>query len=110
MTKQLYIVSVGFEYAVLAEDEAEALRAKEDVLRDDSQPTTSVHLAVSNGRTIRPRGWTDDCLVYGAPYGTDVRLDDAITIEMNRRVQENLDAEALRAQQALFPTLPKKKL
>jgi len=110
VTKKLYIVSVGFEYACLAESEQDALRFKEEALGDEGEPTAHAQLAVTNGPVRRPRRWTDDVLIYGAPYGTDLRLDDAIAAEMNRVEQENHEAEALKAQRDLFPTPPTAKI
>jgi len=107
MTKKLYIVSVGFEYAVLAEDEYEAVSFKEEALHDDGTPLAHAQLAITNRCIMRPRGWTDDTLIYGAPRGSDLRLDDAIAAEMNRVAEENRAAEALTAQQALPLDPPK---
>lgn len=101
MTKKLYIVTVGFEYACLAEDEHEAVRWKEEALGDEGAPTAHAQLSVTNRCIMRPRGWTDDTLIYGAPRGSDLRLDDAIAAEMNRVAEENRTAEALTTQQAL---------
>lgn len=109
MTKKLYIVSVGFEYACLAESEQDALRFKEEALGDEGEPTSVAQLAVTNGPIRRPRRWTDDVLIYGAPYGTDLRLDAAIANEVSRVEQESREAESLAAQRALFPTTPKAK-
>jgi hypothetical protein len=106
MTKKLYTVSVGFEYACLAESEQDALRYKEEALGDEGTPTVYAQLTVTSGPVRRPRRWTDDALVYGAPYGTDVRLDDAIATDLNRIEQENREAEALKAQRDL-PLNPK---
>jgi hypothetical protein len=93
MTKKLYIVSVGFEYACLADDEHDALRFKEEALHDEGEPSAVAKLAVTGPVPYRPRGWTDDVLIYGAPRGIDLRLDAAIAAEKNRVEQENRDAE-----------------
>lgn len=90
MTKKLYVVSVGFQYACFAESAHDALRFKEEALHDEGEPSAVATLAVTGPVPCRPRGWTDDVLVYGAPYGTDVRLDEAIATEMNRVEQEGL--------------------
>ena len=93
MTNKLYIVTVSFEYACLAEDEYEAASFKEEAFHDDGGTNTHAKLAVTGPVPCRPRGWTDDTLIYGAPRGSDLRLDAAIAAEKNRVEQENRDAE-----------------
>jgi hypothetical protein len=96
MTKKLYIVTVSYEYACLAEDEYEAADFREEALHDEGDPTTHARLAVTGPVPYRPRGWTNDTLIYGAD--SDLRLDDAIAAEKTRVEQENRDAELSKRQ------------
>ena len=87
--KRLYTVTVEFEYAVLAEDERDAMDYAHDALRDVSirdyaHATPTVYVPQGNGprapQVRRPDDYDAESLVYGAD--DDVTLEDAIAAEV----------------------------
>jgi hypothetical protein len=77
--KRLYICTVEFEYAVMAESESEAAWAAIEVARDVHFPGET-WAREWDGQ--RPDDWHDDCLVYGTDE--DLTLGAAIAAEEAR--------------------------
>ncbi len=89
--KKLYIVAVSFEYAVLAENAADAAdlasMVVDDVnLADDCIDSVAV-CDFDNPMALGPRGWTPDTLVYGAG-GEDITWAQAVEAERKRQQAE----------------------
>ncbi len=96
--KRLYSVVVEFEYAAMAESEAEACSYATEVVRDmciDDCATARLTVDYIPKTTIphaSPPDWDDGSLVYGTD--TDTTLAEAIAAEKKR-----LQGEALSAKQ-----------
>lgn len=85
--KKLYIVTVKYEYAVVAEDEFEAVAAADDAERDaflqeqcSCQEATMEHYL--------PSGWNDSCLVYDDTDG-DLPISEAKELYVTKKRDHN---------------------
>jgi hypothetical protein len=97
VAKRLYVVQVEFEFAALAESAEEACRFTDEAVRDMSMMDDCAHAQIIRFHkfpnhpekvAMRPDGWEDDALVYGADQDTTL----AEAIEDERQIQ---DAEAI---------------
>lgn len=87
VTKRLYIVRVEIEFAVLAEDEDDAISHTSEAVMDTFLESAadaeliSFHKIPGSEKMIpnRPKGWDDTSLVYGADE--DTTLGEAIEAE-----------------------------
>ncbi len=93
MTKRLYVVRVEFEFAALADSAQEACRFTDDAIRDmsmmgDCADATIIGFHKFPGSdqklAMKPDGWEDDALVYGADNDTTL----AEAIEEERAIQD----------------------
>jgi hypothetical protein len=83
--KRLYVVTVGFEYACLADSPAEAssfaMEAVHEIHAGECAHAAPLRWAGPDD-PIRPRGWDDDSLVYQSGFRPDdITLGDAIKNE-----------------------------
>lgn len=109
--KKLYTVTVEFEYAVLAEDERDAMDYANDALndvsiRDYAHASPTVYLPQGNGpkapQVRRPDDYDAESLVYGADE--DITLEEAIAAEV-AELQETLAKREFGEKQGnLFPS------
>jgi len=95
VAKRLYVVQVEFEFAALAESSKEACHFADEALRDmgfledcASAKLISFHNFPSSEKPVamRPDGWEDDALVYGADK--DTTLGEAIEQEERLRAEK----------------------
>lgn len=93
MAKRLYVVQVEFEFAALAESAQEACRFTDDAIRDMSMMDDCARALVigfhkfpntTEKIPMKPDGWEDDDLVYGADK--DTTLAEAIAEE--KKIQD----------------------
>lgn len=106
--KKLYTVTVEFEYAVLAEDEREAMDYANDALRDViveeyASATETVYMPMGNVKmpqVRRPDDYDDTSLVYGADE--DITLAEAIEAEKARLLGEAQERDFAEKQGNLF--------
>jgi hypothetical protein len=79
MTKRLYVVTVSYEYAVLASSEREA---ESFTHLHDAESDTGTDYKIERSRLAAtvdcrpPRDWDGDCLIYGAPR--DMKWSEAV--------------------------------
>ena len=92
VAKRLYVVQVEFEFAALAESAQEACRFTDDAIRDMSMMDDCAHARIigfhkfpgsDQKLPMKPDGWDDDALVYGAG-----NLTLAEAIEEERKIQD----------------------
>lgn len=107
-TKKLYVVSVSFEFAVLAESENEARRVVDQAADDcidyrNAQVRRGVN--PDTGWVHIPEGYDGDTLVYGTSRDEgDVTFDEAVEREKEALAQAKRTAEFLEKQGDLFGT------
>lgn len=83
--KRLYVVTVEFEFACLADSPVDAIGLARDAAHDvdmrECAHATILRWAGADA-PIRPQGWDDDSLVYQSGFRPDdVTLGDAIKNE-----------------------------
>lgn len=105
-TKKLYVVSVSFEFAVLAESEGEARLTADEAAGDClDHARAQVHRAVNpdTGWVHMPRGYDGDTLVYGTSRAEgDVTFNKAVEREQEALDQAKRIAAFLTKQGNLF--------
>lgn len=94
MAKKLYVVTVSIEVEalVLAESEAEAVKAEREIMRTedlmDASRSTATPLKSMNGKPLLPNAWDETSLVYGAdddlPVGEALKLYPPEPVEQKR--------------------------
>ena len=72
MSQKLFIVSVSFEYAVMAESAADAERSSTIAEYELRLGDVALYArpAIRNGKASKPSGWSDDSGVYTGPRST----------------------------------------